>query len=49
MPLELEAIGPEALVDGEQPSARLDRARRVNGFDQSDKEFNSVVRHQLGL
>ncbi|WP_245448453.1 hypothetical protein [Bradyrhizobium nitroreducens] len=49
MPLEHEAIGPDPFVDREQPSARLDRARRINGLDQSDKEFNSVVRHQLGL
>ncbi len=49
MPLEHEAVGPDPFVDREQPPARFDRTRRLNGLDQSDKEFNSVVRHQLGL
>ena len=48
MPLEHEAVGAYPFVDREQPPARLDRARRVDALDQSDKQFNFVVCHQLG-
>jgi hypothetical protein len=46
MPLEHEAIGADPFVDREQAPARIDCARSVNGLDQSDKQFNSVVCHQ---
>src|SRR4051794_15507791 len=48
VPLEHESIGSYPFVDREQAPARINRIRRVKNLDQSDKQFNSVVCHQLG-